>query len=382
MRKFLNYFVVTLTIITFALFLACNKNDDEVYTPVQAPVSVKVVNVDLTTVPYAKLSDYNFFSGDLKNQIPAENVIPYEPASSLFTDYAKKKRFVWLPKNQKATFNGVENVLELPIGSVIIKTFYYDNVLPSNTTKVIETRLLIRKDSGWIFAEYVWNDAQTDAVLNLDGSTKNISWNNENNVTKSVNYRIPNKAECAACHKKIDPNGVSETYIPIGIKPQNLNTDYNYTSGSKNQLTKWIELGLLENNFTFPDASNSVVNYKDTSKSLELRARSYLDINCAHCHQLERKCAYRSMRFAFKSTGAANGKTNLGICSNTEELQGTALLPFTKIISPANLGQSMLHFRINTTDEAYRMPQLGRTIIHEEGVALMEQWINSLQPCR
>ena len=119
MRKFLNYFVVTLTIITFALFLACNKNDDEVYTPVQAPVSVKVVNVDLTTVPYAKLSDYNFFSGDLKNQIPAENVIPYEPASSLFTDYAKKKRFVWLPKNQKATFNGVENVLELPIGSEI-----------------------------------------------------------------------------------------------------------------------------------------------------------------------------------------------------------------------------------------------------------------------
>ena len=83
----------------------------------------------------------------------------------LFTDYAIKKRFIWMPKGVKGTFNGVNNVIELPIGAALIKSFYYDKVQPNNTTRIIETRIMIRKASGWIFAEYVWNEEQTDANL-------------------------------------------------------------------------------------------------------------------------------------------------------------------------------------------------------------------------
>ena len=81
-------YLLALIIITFlSLIVSCNNNDDEY-------VAVSTVVVDLTTVPFAKLSDYHFFEGDLKNQNPSLDVLPYEPASSLFSDYAHKKRFV------------------------------------------------------------------------------------------------------------------------------------------------------------------------------------------------------------------------------------------------------------------------------------------------
>lgn len=361
------------------IFYSCNKNDD---TNSYIPIQTSPVKVDLTQVPYAKLSDYHFFDGEMKNQKPSLNVLPYQPASALFSDYAHKKRFIWMPIGLKATYNGNGNVIELPVGAALIKTFYYDNVQPSNTTKIIETRIMIRKSTGWIFANYVWNNEQTEAFLDLNGSFTNISWKDNNNIIKSTNYRIPSEVQCITCHKKTEIiNGNSQViHIPIGIKPQNLNFNYNYDSVSQNQLTKLIEQGYLENNFTFPSAANSVVDYEDTSKPIDLRARSYVDINCAHCHTEGKHCDYRPMRYSFTETGSANGLTNMGVCVNTQDMQNFAPA-LSKIVTPGNVNRSMMYHRINTTNEAFRMPLHGRTIIHEEGVALITQWINSLQPC-
>lgn len=346
--------------------------------------AVPIVNVDLTQVPYAKLSDYNFFIGDLKNQIPSLNVLPYAPASSLFSDYAHKKRFVWMPVGSKGTYNGDDKVLELPVGAALIKTFYYDNVQPDNTTRIVETRVMIRKADGWIFADYVWNTAQTEAYYDLAGSYTPISWKDDNNVIRNVDYRIPTEVQCIICHKQKQMNGTTEITIniPIGIKPQNLNYDYNYGTESKNQLTKWIEKGYLENNFSLPTEENTTVNYNDVTKSVSLRARSYLDINCAHCHQVDRHCDYRPMRFDFKDTGAPNGLglTNSGVCVATADMQDFPPA-LSSIVKPGNINRSMMYYRLNTTNEAYRMPLHGRTLIHEEGVALIEQWINSIPSC-
>lgn len=376
-QKYLLKLFGFLTVFALIVTISCNSNDEEEqYEPVSPVV------VDLTQVPYPKLSDYKFFEGDLKNLSPSLGVLPYKPASSLFSDYAHKKRFVWMPKGTKATYNGDGNVLELPVGAAIIKNFYYDNVQPSSTTKIIETRVMIRKASGWIFANYVWNDEQTEAFYDLAGSYQDLTWI-ENGETKSVTYRIPSDVQCITCHKtKQMIDGTEQTvYIPIGIKPQNLNFNYNYTTGVKNQLTKWIEAGYLDSNFSLPTEANSTVDYEDTSKSLDLRARSYVDINCAHCHTDNKHCDYRPMRFAFSQTGSANGNTNMGVCVDTEDMQGFPS-NLAKIVTPGNTFKSMLHYRINTTNETYRMPLHGRTLIHTEGVALMEQWINSLGPCQ
>lgn len=376
----MNKKILTILLLNISLLLtSCNNETEEEYNAI--PTSP--VTVDLTQVPYPKLSDYHFFEGELKNQIPSLNVIPYEPASALFTDYAHKKRFVWMPIGVKATYNGDSKVLELPVGAALIKTFYYDKIQPSNTTRIIETRIMIRKQSGWIFADYVWNDAQTEAYLDLNGSFANLSWKDENNIIKTTDYRIPSEVQCIICHKNTENvNGNLQTiHIPIGIKPQNLNHNYNYGNSNQNQLTKWIEQGYLENNFTLPIENNTTIDYNDTSKSLEKRVRSYLDINCAHCHQNGKHCDYRPMRFAFNETGTVNGLTNMGVCVDTQDMQNFAPA-LGKIVTPGNSNRSMLYYRLNTTNEAYRMPLHGRTIVHDEAISLIGQWINSLQPCQ
>lgn len=373
MTKKYIFFIFSLILV---VFIACSKDEDDTLS--YEPISP--VTVDLTQVPYPKLSDYKFFSGELKNLNPSLDVLPYQPASNLFADYAHKKRFVWMPKGTKATYNGDGKVLELPVGAVLIKNFYYDNVQPSNTTKIVETRLMIRKSTGWIFANYVWNDEQTEAFFDLDGSYVDINWIDENSVSKNVNYRIPSEVQCITCHKTEETinSTLITTNIPIGIKPQNLNLSYDYSDGSKNQLTKWQEFGFLETNFSLPSAQNTVIDYSDETQSIDKRARAYFDINCAHCHTEGGHCSYRPMDFAYENT--YNNNTNMGVCVDTEDMQDFSPA-LAKIVTPGNIYKSMLYHRINTTNEAFRMPLHGRTMIHEEGVEMIEQWINSLTPC-
>ncbi|WP_370900191.1 hypothetical protein [Chryseobacterium gossypii] len=334
------------------------------------PVTVEtnLVNFDINSVPYARLSTYAFFTGQLKDLEPSPKVIPYEPASSLFTDYALKKRFVWMPPGTKATYDEDGKVLNFPVGTVLIKNFYYNTVQPGNTTKIIETRLMIRKSSGWIFAEYLWNDEQTEANLIAgtdftSGSSKNITFKKDNNQIITTDYRIPSESECYACHK------LDNQPIPIGVKPQNLNTKYNYPGGLKNQLQKLVDEGYLA---SYPSNIVSTVNYRDESQPLDLRLRSYLDINCAHCHQQNARCDYRAIRLSFNQTA---NLTNIGVCVIADEPINQSL---RKIIAPGNYNKSVMNFRLNSVNESTRMPLLGRTVVHDEGVALLQQWISSL----
>ena len=352
-----------LVVFLLLLVFSCSSNSDD-YVDVD-PVSPVIV--DLTQVPYANLSDYKFFEGEMKNQVPSIGVLPYKPLSELFTDYALKKRFVWMPEGVKASYTADGEVLNFPTGAVLIKSFYYNNVQPGNGTRIIETRLMIKKETGWIFAEYVWNDQQTEATLQMDGSFTAVSWIDTNGIAQNANYRIPSEVECLICHKTVT------NPIPIGTKPQNLNSDYPFAEGTKNQLTKWIEEGYLD--ASIPSNIETVVDYKDTSKPLDLRARSYVDINCAHCHKSNSHCDYRSMRFAFNES---SNPQNMGICVTPDENINSIL---TYIVAPTNTERSVMHYRMNTTSEEIRMPIVGRTMIHQEGVELIEQWINSLSPC-
>lgn len=359
----------------YLLYLCCFlslfscKNDEKIES---VETESSFVNFNIDAVPYAKLSTYMFFTGELKNLQPNTKVIPYEPASSLFTDYALKKRFIWMPGGVKAGYDADDKVLNFPVGTVLIKNFYYNTVQPGNTTKILETRLMIKKSTGWIFAEYLWNDTQTEAELVTganfaSGSSKNITFKKDNGDMITTDYRIPSETECLACHK------LDNKPIPIGMKPQNLNGTYNYPNGIKNQLQKFVDEGYLQ---SYPSSIVSTVNYKDTSKPLDIRLRSYLDINCAHCHQENARCDYRAIRLSFSQTA---NLTKMGVCVMADEPLGSSL---EKIITPGNPAKSVMHFRLSSVNENNRMPLLGRTIVHDEGVALLNQWISSLnQTC-
>lgn len=363
MRKF-----YPLYLFCFLTLLSC-KNDEKIES---VETESSFVNFNIDAVPYSKLSTYMFFTGELKNLQPNIKVIPYEPSSSLFTDYALKKRFIWMPGGTKASYDTDDKVLNFPVGTVLIKNFYYNTIQPGNTTKILETRLMIKKSTGWIFAEYLWNDAQTEAELVTgadfaSGTSKNISFKKENGDIITTDYRIPSETECLACHK------LDNKPIPIGVKPQNLNGTYNYSNGIKNQLQKLVDEGYLQ---SYPSNIVSTVNYKDTSKPLDIRLRSYIDINCAHCHQENARCDYRPIRLSFSQT---TNLTNIGVCVMADEPLGSSL---ERIITPGNPDKSVMHFRLSSINENTRMPLLGRTIVHDEGVELMKQWISSLnQSC-
>ncbi len=324
------------------------------------PASPVVFN--LAEVPYPNLTDYNFFEGELPNLTPVRGVTPYAPINSLFTDYAVKKRFIWMPNGVKGSYVSDTENLSFPNGTVLIKNFYYDQVQPNNNRQVIETRLMIKKESNWIFANYIWNEAQNEAVLDLSGGSQYVEWL-QDGVLRTVNYRIPSEPKCFTCHKSID------TPLLIGLKPQNLNSMYPYPEGNMNMLQKLVEVGYLEN--SIPGSIETVVKWDDPSESLNDRMRAYFDINCANCHSDTGHCDYRPLRMAYLETA---DPTNMGICVEPD----TPIGPFDKIVDPGNTENSVLFFRMNTIEEQYRMPLLGRSLIHDESIELLEEWINSL----
>lgn len=345
-----------------ALVLTSCANDDNYVAITQDPVSPVVF--DIESVPYQTLSEYNLFEGNMADLNPVYGVLPYDLLSPLFSDYAHKKRFVWMPNDVSATYENDYSVLNFPVGTLLIKNFYFDDILPNAETRILETRIMIMKEEGWVFANYKWDLAQTEATFDLNGSFEAFDFL-LNNEPKSVNFHIPSGSECLTCHKS-----ENDAPIPIGPKPQNLNKDFDYEDGNKNQIQKWVEMGYLSNNI--PQSIISMVNWEDINQPLEIRVRSYLDINCAHCHSDNRHCDYRPVRFAFNESIDI---VNLGVCVQPHTNIDPAL---THIVSPGNSERSVIATRLNATEESIRMPLLGRTLRHDKGVELIEEWINSL----
>jgi uncharacterized repeat protein (TIGR03806 family) len=341
-----------------------------------ATVSIDVFNetpvtLDLELFPFDTLSEYNFFSGDIINVNAAYGVLEYVPITPLFTDYAKKDRYVWIPPGEKARYVADNKSLDFPTGSALVKVFYYDNVindpvLPDNSTRIMETRVMVKMDSGWEFAEYIWNDAQTEAFLDTSGNGgfKETEWilNGEN---RFVNYRFPAMSQCTICHN-------IDTATPLGIKPESINSEIVYSDGLQNQLQKLIDFGYLEN--ALPSTIIPVADWTDLATPVQDRMRAYIDINCGNCHQDGGQGDYRGVRLAYAAT---ENIENIGVCVDAD----TAIpdLVGQKLIAPRDIENSIIYFRMAIEgDGQYKMPQFGQNLRHTEGLALMEDWINSL----
>lgn len=360
---------VLLLIVLVMAVLSCTHDPEELVAPLVpgGPVGgTSPVVFDMDAVPYPVLSTYNFYQGPLADLEPVEGVLPYDVITPLFSDYAHKERFVWMPQGLGAEYVGDGTVLSFPAGTVLIKNFYYDNVLPQHARRIMETRLLFKRDGAWEFACYKWNMEQTEAYFDLNGSVNPLDRVDGNGIIRHVDYRIPAEAECHTCHK------IGGIDTPIGPKPQNLNRSYDYASGTAGQLEKWASVGYLRGGY--PTNIATTVRWDDPAQDLTDRVRAYVDMNCSHCHDAGRHCDYRPMRFAWHDTG---DPVNLGVCVPPEDPIAPGL---TYIVAAGNANRSMLHHRIASTAENVRMPLLGRTLVHEEAVALFTEWINAMDP--
>jgi len=322
------------------------------------------------SMPYPYLSDYGFFQGELKNLEPAERVIPYDLITPLFSDFAGKARFIYVPAGRQALYNN-NDVFDFPVGTILIKTFYFDHDLrnPAAGRTLYETRLIIRKREGWEAANYLWNEAQTEAAYYIAGKNITVSWLHYDGSFRSTLYHIPNKNECKGCHNS------NEVLVPLGPKARNINKDYSYADGAMNQLAKWKAAGILSG---APDAASAPkvpVWNEAASGSLNDRARAYLDVNCAHCHNVKGPANSSGLFLTYDETDL----TALGICK-PPVAAGTGSGGLKYNIVPGKPAESIMIYRMNSAEPDVAMPELARSVIHDEGVRLISEWIASLPP--
>jgi uncharacterized repeat protein (TIGR03806 family) len=320
------------------------------------------------TGPFERLSQYLLFDGNPADQRAAEGVIPYDLNSALFSDYADKYRFIKLPPDAHATYSPDE-VFEFPIGTVIAKTFAFphDARDRSRGRRLIETRILKREPDGWIGLPYIWNKAQTEATLDVAGDTSDVSWIHVDGRTRTDNYIIPNANQCKGCHK------AGETMRPIGPKARNLNRDFAYSGGTENQLTHWGRRGALAGAPSPAEAPRLAAWDDPKSGTLDARARGWLEINCAHCHSPEGPARNSGLDLLVSqrnptSFGGNKSPVAAGI--------GSGGLAFD--IVPGSPDKSILALRIASTHPGIMMPELGKRLVHEEGVALIREWITAM----
>jgi len=308
-----------------------------------------------------KLSEFEFFLDD-SAQLPDDKVIPYELISTLFSDYSYKQRWVYVPNNKKAEY--VENwVFDFPTGSALIKTFYYpvDERAPELGKQLLETRLLLRKESGWEAVSYAWNEEQNEAYKKIAGKTINASWTDFMGEEKAVRYRVPNVNQCKECHDADDQ------ISPIGPKARNINKELDFKDGEFNQLVYWMNREIINE---YPMDLVSPVDWLDETKDINDRVRSYLDVNCGHCHS---------------PTGNAN---STGLYLHLNETRDINLGVFKKPVAtgrgsggnkysivPGKPEESILLYRMQSMDPGVMMPESGRALTHEEAVEMIREWI-------
>lgn len=330
------FYMLVASLFSFIFLESCSDDDDG------GGVTIPDFNFP-TTITFAQnLSDYGIYQGNPYNLIPAQDFHLLELSSVLFTDYSKKQRLVNLPANTQITRN-TNGSLNFPDSTLLVKTFYYmlDERDPSLGNRIIETRLLIKNDNLWNIATYVWNDEQTDATLELNGLDTQVNWISDDGTSRSTMYHVPDENECIACHQS------NLTTIPLGTTLRNLNRSVNRGDLNLNQISYFQSAELIE---AFDiNLVNQIVNYKDLSISLDNRARAYFHMNCAHCHNPEAWDESASQDLDFRYETSLN---ETGILQELDEIE--------ELVSDGE------------------MPFIGTTILDEEGVQLIIEYISTL----
>ena len=318
-------------------------------------------------------------------------VVPYDLNTPLFSDYAHKLRTIWMPKGKSASY-AAQNSFAFPVGTIISKTFYYPlpgdgpwdgksvartsvnsdlqgESLDLSKVRLIETRLLVRREAGWEAMPYVWNEAQTEATLRRAGELISLELVADNGERETADYQVPDQNQCASCHAT---DNKTRALHPIGPKARNLNRDFAYAAGSENQLAHLSRVGYLVG-APAPERAPRNANWQDAAhEKLEDRARAYLDVNCGHCHSPTGPAISSGMWLDASITD----RLKLGFCKQPVAAgKGTGNRLYD--IAPGQADASVLMFRMDSDDPSVMMPELGRSVVHREGVGLIRQWIEA-----
>jgi uncharacterized repeat protein (TIGR03806 family) len=299
--------------------------------------------------PYVRLSEYGFDDGGV--------LVPYEVRNELFADYADKERALYVPPGTKAKWGGDDRSIELPIGTILVKRFAYGE-------RWVETRLLVRGRDGWRGHAYVWDADRRDATLRPGGEIVEIDFTRGDGRVAHATYLVPSEQQCKTCH------GQDEGMAPIGLRP--ISFDHG------DQIARFAARGVLEGAPAGPRAPRAPSWDDPSSGNVTDRARAYLDANCGYCHD-ERGSARTSGLLLRREV---TDPLALGICKPPVAAgRGSGDLRFDVV--PGKPEESILVSRMRSTDPQARMPEIGRSLAHDEAIAVVSEWIAGLSgDCR
>jgi hypothetical protein len=319
------------------------------------------------------LSETGAYS-DTPNRVPAAGLIPYVPNTPLWSDSAVKSRYMAVPNDSGLAAPAQQigfaptGAWTFPSGTVFVKNFdlVVNQTNPSVPLRRLETRLLVRNTDGSVYGvTYKWLPDNSDAQLLTGSLTEAVLVTNATGVV-TQNWYYPSPADCLTCHTAVSG------YV-LGVNTRQLNgaDTYPATGVTDNQLRTLNRLGLFYPAFDEAGITNfeQLSSVTNLSAPLVQRARSYLDANCAQCHQPGGTGITFDARYATPLT-------------NQNIINAVAAFSLgydnAKIVSPSDIWRSVLYDRMNTVDSTIKMPPLDRNTIDTNAVAVMAAWINSL----
>lgn len=309
--------------------------------------------------PPALLSDTGLFE-DTASLTPAPGLVEYEVNSQLWSDRARKRRWLALPAGASIAFSPT-GAWEVPLGTAFVKHFELE-VAPG-VFRRLETRVLLRQESAFAGYSYRWNESETDAEL-LSGPLLEDFELDLPGQPAVQTWSYPGPADCIGCHTEVGGR-------VLGARTRQLNRDFDYRDhggGVQNQLEAWSCRGLLD--ASIPDAGvhDAYTGLAATSAPLDERVRSHLASNCEFCHQ---------------PGGTAPGGIDFRFDTPLEDMQlvgvepsqGDFGLPNAVRLDPGDHANSVLWLRVESTDPNVRMAA-GTRLPDPRAVPAIAAWID------
>jgi len=314
--------------------------------------------------PLPRLLSQTGVFGDLTNLTPVDGLVPYELNVPFWSDGAEKARWACVPPGELIHFTPTGE-WSFPMGTVFVKHFgmVTDETRP-DVKRRLETRLLVCDASGGVYGvTYKWRADNSDAELLETNLTEDIVIKTATG-TRTQQWYYPSRTDCLTCHT------ANAGYV-LGVKTRQLNRALKYADGkTENELVHWKNRGWLDADFSEAEVKTlpALARMDDPSRSLEDRARSYLDANCANCHRPEGTVAEFDARY---DTPLAEQNILGGHVLIDQRIDRA------RVVAPHDVWRSILLMRVATV-EGYKMPPLARNRVDERGAQLLRDWVESL----